>query len=68
MWKCKNKKLDPKITWSVKAKAFTISSGGTVCDLCLTEKFIILMADTSATLNKRSEILENTRENLLWEL
>ena len=65
VWKCKNENLDPKITWSIKAKAFPISSGGTVCDLCLTEK---LMADTSTTLNKRSEILEKCKHKRKFTL
>ena len=34
-----------------------MSSGGKQCDLCLTEKLIILMADPKSTLNKRDEIM-----------
>ena len=61
IWKCKNFNLDPKITWSVQAKAFPMSSGGVTCDLCLTEKLTILMADTNSTLNKRDEIMVKCR-------
>ena len=61
VWKCKNTNLDPKITWSVHAKAFPMSSGGTTCDLCLTEKLTILMADPCSTLNRRDEILEKCK-------
>ena len=57
VWKCKNDHLEPKITWSIKAKAYALSSGGKQCDLCLTEKLTILMADPKSTLNKRDEIM-----------
>ena len=33
------------------------ASGGKLCDLCLTEKLTILMADPRSTLNKRDEIM-----------
>ena len=57
VWKCKNENLEPKISWSIKAKAYAMSSGGKQCDLCLTEKLTILMADPKSTLNKRDEIM-----------
>ena len=55
--KCKNEGLDTKVTWSIKAKAHPLSSGGKLCDLCLTEKLTILMADPKSTLNKVDEIM-----------
>ena len=60
-WKCMKHwfppKVLPEVTWSVKTKAYALSSGGRVCDLCLTEKLTILMADPKTTLNKRDEIM-----------
>ena len=55
--KFRNDHLEQKITWSIKAKAYALSSGGKQCDLCLTEKLTILMADPKSTLNKRDEIM-----------
>ena len=68
VWKCRNANLEPKITWSVQARAFPMSSGGKVCDLCLTEKLIILMADQCATLNKRDEIMEKCKHKRKFTL
>ena len=48
--------FDPK--WSVKKKAQVYSEGANYCDLCLTEKTIILLADKNY-INIRSEILQN---------
>ena len=55
--KCVNDGLDPKISWSIKARAHPMLSGGKICDLCLLEKVTILMADPRVTLNKRDEIM-----------
>ena len=57
IWKCKNANLNPKIDWSIKAKAHAFSSRGKQCDLCLTEKVAILLADPKTSLNQRNEIL-----------
>ena len=62
VWKCRKENLFfPKITWSIKSKANALSSGGYQCDLCLTEKLTILMANPKNTLNKRDEIMTKCR-------
>ena len=68
VWKCKNKKLEPKITWAIKAKAYALSSGGKQCDLCLTEKLTILMAKPETTLNRRDEIMEKCKHKRKFTL
>ena len=55
--KLKNQNVDFKISWSIKAKAHTFSSGSKKCDLCVTEKLTILKADPQTLLNKRDELL-----------
>ena len=55
--KLKNQNFDFKISWSIKAKAHTFSSGSKKCDLCVTEKLTILKADPQTLLNKRDELL-----------
>ena len=49
------------VDWSIKARGHPFSSGGRACDLCLTEKLVILTADPNTTLNKRDELLETCR-------
>ena len=54
--------IDYEIKWSIKAKGHAFSSGGRACDLCLTEKLVILTSDQNSTLNKRDELLEICRQ------
>ena len=61
VWKLKNKNIEPEYVWSILAKGHAFSSGGKSCDLCLTEKLMILTANPQTTLNKRSELLETCR-------
>ena len=58
IWKLKDQKTPFSIKWSVKAKAHAFSSGGKRCDLCITEKMVILVSEPRYSLNQRSEILE----------
>ena len=55
--KLKKSNTEFQITWSIKAKAHTFSSGSKQCDLCLTEKLTILKADPRTLINKRDELL-----------
>ena len=61
VWKCRDEGLEPKIKWSIKARGHPFSSGSKKCDLCLTEKTVILYADKSCTLNRRDELMEKCR-------
>lgn len=61
IWKLKNENIPYDIKWSVKTKGHPFSSGSNSCDLCLSEKVTILMANQSSMLNKRDEILETCR-------
>ena len=51
VWKLKDQKIPFNITWSIKAKAHAFSRGSRRCDLCITEKLIILQADQRHSLN-----------------
>ena len=44
--------IDYEIKWSIKAKGHAFSSGGRACDLCLTEKLVILTSDQNSTWTK----------------
>ena len=61
IWKLKDKGIRYEVKWSIKARGHAFSSGGRACNLCITEKLIILTADQNTTLNKRDELLETCR-------
>ena len=58
VWEMKEKiGVQPKIKWKIVTRAFSFSSGGRQCDLCLSEKREILHAKKSTSLNIRDELL-----------
>ena len=71
IWKLKDREIPRVVNWSIKARGHPFSSGGRSCDLCLTEKLVILTADQNSMLNKRDELLEacrHRRKHLLVSL
>ena len=53
---------EPKIKWSILAKAPSYKKGNRYCDLCLTEKlFILANIEDNSYLNKRSELAQKCR-------
>ena len=61
VWKLKDRNIKFDIKWSIIEKGHAFSSGSKSCDLCLTEKLVILTADQRTMLNKRDELLETCR-------
>ena len=61
IWKLKEKQTPYFVNWLIKARGHAFSSGGRACNLCLTEKLIILTADQNTMLNRRDELLESCR-------
>ena len=61
IWKLNEKRIPFDVKWSIKSRGHTFSSGGRSCDLCLTEKLVILTEDQHSMLNKRDELLETCR-------
>ena len=61
IWKLKDKNIPFEVKWSIKSRGHAFSSGGRACDLCLTEKLVILTEDQNTMLNKRDELLETCR-------
>ena len=57
VWFLKDNNVRFDLKWSIKKKAQVYSAGAKYCDLCLTEKTIIMLADKKTCLNIRSEIL-----------
>ena len=66
IWKLKEKKTRHFVNWSIKARGHAFSSGGRACNLCLTEKLVIITANkNSMLLNK---ICRHQRKHLLVSL
>ena len=61
IWKLKDENTPFEISWSIKTRGHAFSSGGRSCDLCLSEKLVILTEDKQNMLNKRDELLETCR-------
>ena len=57
LWTLKANGTDNHLKWSVKSYASRYKCGTRRCDLCLTEKMIILLADPKVLLNKRTELI-----------
>ena len=60
-WKLKKSKRRYKIKWSIAKKAASYVPGATNCNLCRTEKFLILKANKNTIPNKHSELLTKCR-------
>ena len=68
VWKLKDRNVPYEVIWSIKARGNAFSSGSRSCDLCLTEKLVIMMENQHGMFNKRDELLEtcmHRREHLL---
>ena len=61
IWSLKRDGNNFRVRWEVLRKAPAYSCLSKRCDLCLTEKLMILSADKSVLLNKRSEIISKCR-------
>ena len=61
MWELRDLGLEGSTTWEIAKPAAIYKSGSRRCDLCLTEKLMIAMAEPSSLLNKRSEIVSACR-------
>ena len=50
-------KTNIKVVWNIERQAYKYKCGTRRCDLCLTEKPVMALADKSTMPNKRSEIV-----------
>ena len=60
IWKLRDNNQDFNIKWTIirRARPYNISKR---CDLCLTEKLMIIIANPDRILNKRSELISKCR-------
>ncbi len=61
VWKLKADKIKHNISWGITARAAAYKCGARICDLCLTEKYIIATADQRKILNKREGLVSKCR-------
>ena len=61
LWTLKTNGTDYHLKWSIKSYASRYKCGTRRCDLCLTEKMIIALADPKVLLNKRTELISKCR-------
>ena len=61
IWGLKEKNIDFNIKWKLIARGAPYSITSNTCKLCTLEKYYILYKPTMATINKRSELVNNCR-------
>ena len=61
IWKLKEQKATYSINWSIIQRASPYNPTTKRCNLCLSEKYHIMMAPKQSTLNKRSELISTCR-------
>ena len=67
-WNAKDSGHEPIIKWSITDRATAYQPGSRSCNLCLTEKLAILLADKRTALNKRSELTGKCRHKNKYKL
>ena len=61
IWELKDSSQSYTVDWTIVQRASPYRCGTRRCDICLTEKMVIAMANPSSTLNKRAEIISTCR-------
>ena len=61
IWELKDSGEEYNISWEIAASASALRSGKGRCDLCCTEKLLIIMAAPGSIINKRDEMVSKCR-------
>ena len=61
IWKLKDAGEQYTLSWDIASSARPYKCGGSRCDLCATEKLLIIMAAPGSIINKRDEIVSKCR-------
>ena len=64
VWRLKRGGKAFRISWRTLRKASAYSSLSNRCNLCLTEKLMILSSDNTTWLNRRSELISKCRQQV----
>ena len=68
VWSLKKAGTPYSLRWEIHKHCSPYKCGTRSCDLCLTEKYVILHADPDSTLNKHSEIMQKCRHKNKFKL
>ena len=68
VWALKDAGKEHDISWNIRAKTGVYTAGAKFCDVCLTEKTHIMLAEPKESLNIRSEILNTCRHKSKFTL
>ena len=68
IWELKDKGTSYNIKWEIVKHCSSYTCGMRKCDLCLTEKLMILRADSDRALNRNSEIMQKCRHSNKFKL
>mgnify|MGYP001294396990 CR=1 FL=1 len=68
IWDLKSRNIPFSTKWSIQKMARPYSKETQNCQLCLTEKTLISLANTRTSLNKRNEIVSKCRHRDKWLL
>ena len=66
VWKLREQGKEEKVSWEIVQKCVPYQCGSRRCDVCISEKYHILLADPSTSLNKRSELIGACRHQLRY--
>ena len=61
VWELKDQGHPYSIDWQILARASSYNPSSGMCRLCLKEKFLIMFAPETASLNKRNEVYNSCR-------
>ena len=61
IWKLKNENKTYTLKWRIMKKSQAYRNGAKKCNLCLTEKLLIISGNPSKLFNKRSELISKCR-------
>ena len=68
IWELKEKGSDFQIKWEVQRQCSPYQCGSRRCDLCLSEKYVILLHNDRDLLNKRSELMSSCRHRAKFKM
>ena len=61
VWDLKNRGSNFSIKWDIVKESTPYQCGTRKCDICLSEKMFILLADPKHTINKHTELMQKCR-------
>ena len=67
-WDCKDKNMETDVKWQILQKSSKYRCGSRKCNLCLTEKRLILFNKDPNNLNKRNELMARCPHMRKWRL